>query len=119
MRDDLSGSHDDDARWVASATDFEPLALPERKKSPGSPDARRALYLAIAGMLGFGIVLSPLALALGRRARVAQVSGDQPGDAGTAHAAITLGKMGFALHLAIAISVLPWLLFMLPFLHGG
>jgi hypothetical protein len=120
MDDDLQGYEDDD-RWVALAAHVEPLALPEprRRKKPRNKEARRALALAILGVLGFGLVASPLALALGQRAKFALVTEPDYRDAGVARAAVTLGKLGLALHIAVVITVMPWLLFMLPLMRGA
>src|SRR5262245_23354223 len=120
MDDDLQGYEDDD-RWVAFAAHVEPLALPEPPRRPGVPrnkEARRALALAILGILGFGLVASPLALALGQRARLALAAEPGHRDTGVARAAVVIGRFGLALHIAVVATVLPWLLFVLP-LHGA
>ncbi|MFT3772919.1 MAG: hypothetical protein QM820_46635 [Minicystis sp.] len=115
MDDDLGGFHDDPG-WVAAAAHLEPIA-PEPPRRKRSPDARRALALGILGVACLGFVFGPLALALGQRARLAMLADREPreaDDVGMAHAAITLGKVGLALHLTILASVIPWLLFVLP-----
>lgn len=102
--------------WVEAADHLEPIALPEPPRAPEHRDARRALVLAIVGVVCLGFVFGPLALALGQRARMALLAAPDGGGAGEAHAAIALGKIGLALHLTIAASVVPWLLFVLPLL---
>ena len=120
MATDLDASEDAPS-WVEAAATPEPLAPPKPLGSPHLRDARRALFLGVAGVLCFGFVLGPLALARGRRVKLA-LGGDlrAAGDAETAEAAIVLGKVGMALHLTIASTVLPWILFMLPLMqHAG
>jgi hypothetical protein len=121
MDEDLSGYKDDD-RWVALAANVEPLELcaqpgPVRRR-PRNKEAHRALALAILGMMGFGLLVSPLALALGQRARMALAVEPDFRDTRVAHLAVTIGKVGLALYLAIAFTVIPWVLFVLP-LSGG
>jgi hypothetical protein len=121
MDDGLQGYEDDD-RWVVLAAHVEPLVLPEpprRRAKPRNKEACRALALAILGILGFGLVASPLALALGQRARLALVAEPDQRDAGMARAAVTIGKVGLALHIAFVASALPWLLFVLPLLRSA
>jgi len=119
MAPDLDGS-DEAPSWVAAAANLDPIALPEPPAPPVRRDARRALVLAILGVLCLGFVFGPLALALGQRVKLALVGAPMPaGDAGTAEAAIALGKVGMALHLTIAFTILPWVLFMLPFLRDA
>jgi hypothetical protein len=103
-----------DERWIAVAAHLEPLDLPAPRPRPRSRDARRALAWAILGVLCFGFVFGPLALIHAHRARFAIAADPQIGGAGTARAAIALGKVGLALHLTVAMTVLPWLLFALP-----
>jgi hypothetical protein len=125
MDEERDGFHEDPG-WVASADHLDPVIGPA-----GPPprrhrrDARRALALAIVGVACFGFVLGPLALILGQRTRFAMIvdrldrGTSEPGDAAVVHAAITLGKVGLALHLAILASVIPWLLFALPLVWGA
>jgi hypothetical protein len=117
MATDLDSSEDAPS-WVEAAANPEPLALPEPPPSPYLRDARRALLLGVAGVLCLGFVLGPLALARGKRVKLA-LGGDllADRDAGTAEAAIVLGKVGMAIHLTIVSAILPWILFVLPFLH--
>jgi hypothetical protein len=119
MATDLHAAEDAPS-WVEAAANPEPLVLPVPPASPYLRDARRALLLGVASVLCLGFVLGPLALARGRRAKLAW-SGDlvAAGDAGTAEAAIVLGKVGMALHLTIVSAILPWILFMLPLLHDA
>lgn len=118
---DPQGYKDDD-RWVALAAEVEPPAPPERrerpKRRPLSREAWRALAFAIIGLLGFGLVASPLALSFGHRARLASMADADGRGTRVAHVAVTMGKLGFALYLAIAVSVIPWFLFMLPLARG-
>jgi hypothetical protein len=106
--------------YVAIAAHLEPLELPERPRParPGHREARLALAWAILGVVCLGFVFGPLALMLGRRARFAIAVDPERGGAGMAHAAIALGKLGLALHLTVAITVLPWLAMPLAWLSG-
>lgn len=114
MDDDHGGFHDEPG-WIAIAGHPEPLTLPERaRRRARTAGAGRALACALLGVLCFGIVLGPLALSMGYKARFAIADEPEMGGAGVADAAIALGKLGLALHLAIALTVLPWLLFALP-----
>jgi hypothetical protein len=108
--------YEDDPPWVADATCFEPLAAPEPRRQPSVPDARRALWFGVLAVVCFGLIFGPLALAVGQRARLALAGQPESRDAGVAHTAIALGKLGMALHLAILLSAIPWVLFMLPLL---
>jgi hypothetical protein len=112
--DDPSGSFDDDAGFIAIAAHLEPIFAPEPPPRPRCPEARRALAWAILGVVCLGFVFGPLAIALGQRARLAQIEAPEIGDAGVTRAAMTIGKVGLALHLAILFTALPWLLFALP-----
>lgn len=87
-------------------------------RSAARRDAQRALALAIAGVLVLGFVLGPLSLALSQRARLADRDAAWPANAGLTYAAETLARFGLALHLTLAMSVLPWLLFALPLVAG-
>lgn len=118
MHDDLRGLRED-AGWIAVAASNEPLDLPEPPPRARCVDARRALWWAVLGVVCFGFVFGPLALAIAYRARLAIAAEPELDGAGTVHAAITLGKMGMALHLTVAIAALPWLLFALPLVGGG
>ncbi len=120
MHDNLHGLRDDDG-WIAVAAHLEPLVLPEAPPPPGRREARRALAWAILGVVCLGFVFGPLALSLGQRERFALAGDPERGGAGMARAAITLGKVGLALHLTVAITVVPWLLFALPLvgISGG
>lgn len=115
MSDDL-----DEPSWVAAADHLEPIALPEMPR-PHRREARYALALAILGVLCLGFVFGPIALARGYRARFALIDDPHAGDAGVVRAAIAIGKVGLAIHLAIVITIIPWLLFLLPLAHrvGG
>ena len=112
--DDTSGSFHDDDRWIATAAHIEPVPLPEPPPRPRCPEARRALAWAILGLICLGFVFGPLAIALGHRAQIAQTETPELGDAGVTRAAMAIGKVGLALHLAIVFTVAPWLLFALP-----
>ena len=96
---------------------MEPLDVPERPR-PRCPDARRALIWGVLSVVCFGFIFGPLALAMGHRARFAIADRPELGGAGAARAAITLGRVGLALHLTILMTVLPWLLFVLPLVGG-
>lgn len=119
MTDDRDGFRDDSS-WVAAAVHLEPIVLPEPPR-PHRREARRALALALLGVVCLGFVFGPLALVRGQRARFALLDDPHAADAGVARAAIAIGKVGLAIHLAIAISIIPWLLFVLPLAHraGG
>src|SRR5437660_1686737 len=104
MDDDLLALADD-APWIADAACLEPLEVPDRAK-PRCPDARRALAWAILGVVCFGFVFGPVALALGHRARFAIAARPELGGARAARAANTLGRLGLALHLTIALTAL-------------
>jgi hypothetical protein len=114
MDDPSVGFNDDDAGWIAIAAHPEPVPSPEPPPKPRCPEARRALAWAILGFVCLGFVFGPLAIALGHRARLAQVEAPELGDAGMTRAAMAIGKVGMALHLAIVITAAPWLLFALP-----
>jgi hypothetical protein len=101
------------AAWIAEAAPTRTLELPDPPR-PRCPEARRALVWAILGVVCLGFVFGPVALALGQRARLAIAEEPALGDLGTAHAAIALGKVGLALHLALVMAALPWVLFALP-----
>src|SRR5438105_542702 len=107
---------DDDSLWVQAAY-VEPLDAPP-PTPPLRTNARRALAFAILGVVCFGFVFGPLALAIAHRARLATIAAPHLNDVGITEAATAVGKAGMALHLAIVITALPWLLFMLPFLRG-
>ncbi len=77
------------------------------------------MVFGVLGLIFFGLVFGPLALRWGQSARLAVVEDDDPRDVGLAHVAVTLGKAGFAIHLAVIMAALPWLLFMLPLVFGG
>jgi hypothetical protein len=102
-----------EAPWIADASCLEPIEVPDRPEAR-CKDAPRALAYAILGVLCFGLVFGPLALALGQRARLAIAAEPRLRGAATARAAIAIGQVGLALHLTIAMTVLPWLLFALP-----
>jgi len=112
MHDDPPGPDDND--WIAVAAHLEPLAVADPPPRPGQREARWALAWGILGVVCLGFVFGPLALALGQRERFALAGDPARGGARMAHAAITLGKVGLALHLTVAITALPWILFMLP-----
>ena len=111
--DDPQGFQDDPG-WLSIAAPLELVSLPEPPPAPQCREARRALAWAILGLVCFGFVFGPVALALGQRARLARVADPELGDAGLARTAVTIGKVGLALHLTLAFTVLPWLLFVLP-----
>jgi hypothetical protein len=118
MREDLLAGSADDAPWIADAACVEaPLEVPERTK-PKCADARRALIWAILGVVCFGVVFGPLALAVGHRARLTLAAQPELGGARTARIAIALGRVGLALHLTLLLTALPWLLFALPLVGG-
>jgi hypothetical protein len=121
MDDALDDPADDDARWVASARHLTPLPPPPRRRKARKRlrAAQRAMVFGVLGIVCFGLFFGPLALRWGQTARLAVVEDDDPRDVGLAHAAVTLGKAGFAIHLAVIMASLPWLLFMLPFVFGG
>ncbi len=102
---------DEDA-WVA-ASYVEAVELPRRRRTR-SPRAWQALALGVVSVVCFGFVFGPWALALGRQARLARVDANDEDADRMAHAAVALGSFGIAVHLAIAFTVLPWLLFVLP-----
>jgi hypothetical protein len=104
--------------FIAIAGSPEPMPYLDRP-SPRCPEARRALALAILGVLFLGLVFGPLALALGHRATLAIADEPRLGDARVARAAIALGKVGLAVHLTIAVTIVPWVLFVLPLVAGG
>ena len=96
---------------------------PEAPKVSGLPDPRRdagrALAFGILGVVCFGFVFGPVALALGRRARLGFDADPSLGEGRMAHAAITLGKIGLALHLALLASTGPWFIFVMPMIAGA
>jgi len=106
-----------EAPWIADASCFEPIEVPDRPEAR-CDDAWRALACAILGVLCFGLVFGPLALSLGRRARLAIAFDPHLRGASAARAAIAIGSLGLALHLTIVMTALPWLLFVLPLLGG-
>jgi hypothetical protein len=116
MRGDLFDDRDDDLRRIATAAHVEPIAEPKRR--PALPVAWRALAWAVASVVVLGFVLGPIALGMGHRARLAVAERPELGGAGAAEAAIVLGRVGMALHLTLAITVLPWVLFVLPLVGG-
>ncbi len=109
----------DGSPWVAEAVCVEPMEAPLPPPQPRRAQARRALACAILGVLFFGLVFGPLAVALGHRVRLAMLAESDTEGAPTARAAIALGRLGLAIHLTIAMAVLPWLLFLLPLLNAG
>jgi hypothetical protein len=106
-----------DEGWIAQAyeVDAEP---PARRERPPRDQARWAMALAVLGVLCLGFVFGPMALSRGRRVALSLADAPELGGASTAEAAMMVGKAGLALHLAIAATLIPWLLFMLPFLRG-
>lgn len=112
--DDSSPGFQDDDGWIAVAAHLPPIPSPEPPPRPRCPEARRALAWGILGLLCLGFVFGPLAIALGHRARLAQVDAPEIGGASMARAAMTMGRAGLALHLAIVFTAIPWLLFALP-----
>ncbi len=117
MRDELCDGPADDTPWIADAACVDPLEVPDREPLECA-DARRALIWGVVGVVCLGFVIGPVALAIGHRARLAIADRPELRGAGAARAAIALGKIGFALHLTLAATVIPWLLFMLPLLGG-
>jgi hypothetical protein len=101
--------------FVASAALVEPLEDEPSPEPPGDVDARRALALGVVGVLGLGVVTGPLAIALGQRAELEDLDASA---ARRARAGIALGRAGLALHLAFAAALLPWLMFVMPFVLG-
>jgi hypothetical protein len=109
---------DEDAPWIAQAASTE-IAEPEAAR-PSDRDARRAaarraLACAVLGVICLGFLFGPIAVAAGHRVRMAMLAEGDTGSASTAHHAIALGRLGMALHLTLAMTALPWALFMLPF----
>lgn len=109
----------DDAPWIADAACVEPLEAPDEPPAPRCREAGRALFCAILGVVFLGFVFGPLALAMGQRARLAIAARPELGGARAVRAAILLGSLGLALHLAILMTALPWLLFALPLVGPG
>ncbi|HEY4121971.1 MAG TPA: hypothetical protein VGM56_29090 [Byssovorax sp.] len=114
MREIVGGAGDGDA-WVSAGAAFEPIEGPPapRAKRPPSSDARPALAIAALGVLFFGFILGPIAVALAQRAELAQMDRGADGHP-QARAAAKIGRLGMALHLAIALAAIPWVMFMLP-----
>jgi hypothetical protein len=106
--------------WVASARHLTPLPPPPRRRRPKKRlrAAERAMVFGVLGVVCCGFVFGPLALRWGQSARIAVVESEDPRDVGLAEAAVKLGKAGFALHLAVLMAALPWLLFVFPFVFG-
>ncbi len=112
---------DHDAPWVAEAACAE-IAAPE----PAAPceaagrrrAARRALACAVLGVVCLGFLFGPIAVAAGHRVRMAMLAEGDLASTRTAHHAIAIGRLGLALHLTLAMTALPWALFMLPFFGG-
>lgn len=102
---------------IVLAASNEPVIAPERRETKRFRDAHRAMAFAALG-LAFGVLFAPLAMMIGQRARLATL-GEPNADAGMAHTAERVGRVGFAVHLAIALTALPWILFMLPFILNG
>jgi hypothetical protein len=118
MHDEPRDASAAEAPWISEAAYVEPpLEAPERRR-PACPEARRALVWAVLAVAGLGVVCGPLALALGQRARLAIAAQPELRGAGAARAAIALGHVGLAIHLAILLAALPWLLFALPLVGG-
>ena len=107
-----------EAAWVAEAACVEPPEVEAPRPRPRRTEARRALAWGVLGVLCFGFVFGPLALALGHRTRMAMLAEDDHRGASTVRAAITLGRLGLALHLTIAMTILPWVLFVLPLMDA-
>lgn len=106
-----------DAPWIADAACLEPLEVPD-PPAPRCPEAGRALIWAILGVVCLGFVFGPVALAMGKRARIAIAAQPELRGAREARVAIALGSVGLAIHLAIVMTALPWLLFALPLVGG-
>jgi hypothetical protein len=117
MREDQDGFRGEED-WFAEAVIFQPEQVVNRAPPKPARNDRRALALAILGVICFGFVFGPLALIFGQRARVAMVEGSRHESGRMTQTAITVGKLGMALHLTLAICVVPWLLFMLPLLNA-
>lgn len=113
--------HTSEESWVL-ASYVEPLDVPERR--PPANQARRALVLAVLGVVFLGFVFGPLALAIAQRSRLAMLSAPSPlpgalhADTRTLAAATSIGRAGLALHLMLAVSALPWILFGIAVLRG-
>ncbi|HVY48812.1 MAG TPA: hypothetical protein VHB21_23145 [Minicystis sp.] len=110
----------DDTAGVVAASDHVPVDAPDEARAAPPREARRALAIAVLGLVCFGFLLGPLALALARRAELARAASPElDHEAGLARAAASIGRVGTALHLAAALAAAPWVLFMLPFVSGG
>jgi hypothetical protein len=107
--------------FIAAAAEVEPFEERKRPRPKRRRQARRALALALLGVVCFGFVFGALAVIAGRRAildAVAASSAPHHVDCHLAYTAIAIARAGMALHLTIAIAIMPWVLFMLPFLRA-
>lgn len=109
---------EDEAPWLSEAVCVEPPIEVAERPRPACVEARRALLWAVLAVAGLGVVFGPLALSLGHRARLAIAAQPELGGAREARAAIALGQVGLAVHLAILMTALPWILFALPLVGG-
>ena len=108
-----SADFDGKAGWVAAAA--HPYRAAFRDEEPEAEldckEARRALACALLGLFCFGVVLGPLALSLGQKARLRIAWEPGLGGERAASAAILLGKIALIAHLALTVPGLVWLLF--------
>jgi hypothetical protein len=118
--DEATPGFDDDGTFVVRATHLSsiPPARARKRRRPLRA-AQRAMVFGVLGVICCGFVFGPLALRWGQSSRIAVAGGEDQGDASLAEVAVTLGKAGMAIHLAVILASLPWLLFMLPLVLGG
>jgi fatty acid desaturase len=100
----------------ASLTFVDDADDPRDRISPRRRIARRAVVCGLVGLVCFGFIFGPMAFALGQRLRMAMVADDDLTSARAVHTAVLLGRIGMAVHLTLAMAVLPWLLFAFPLL---
>jgi hypothetical protein len=81
---------------------------------PECREAKRALVCAITGLFCCGFLLGPIALWLGKRARLRIVEEPETSGVELADAAILIGKIAFGIHLALTLVLLSGLLFAIP-----
>jgi hypothetical protein len=68
--------------------------------------------------LAFGLIFAPIAVAWGERLRLAMAAEGDPRGAAAVRAAIVIGRVGIAIHLTLAMTALPWVLFMMPLMDA-
>jgi len=81
---------------------------------PPCPEAKTALVFAITGLFCFGILLGPLALRMGQRARQSLVENPEMTGIEMADKAMVIGKIALGLHLILTFLVLVGLFFTFP-----